>query len=124
MPLAAIGAELEATSVLVDRSSENLVHQDSLDKFETFEPQSLGSSNLISQLGELQDEAQVNISSDQAYILGAGDTIYMEIFMLADYSREYAVAADGTLTFPLVGTVKAQGMTLAALTDEMALKKG
>lgn len=116
IPLA-VNAESETASLLTSTSG-NVPNSPSID----------GSISSIETLPGLNSESQqreqptsnIGISDDQTYVLGAGDIVYMEIFMLADYSREYSVAADGTLTFPLIGTVKAQDVTLAALTAEVS----
>jgi polysaccharide biosynthesis/export protein len=49
---------------------------------------------------------------DSSYTLGTGDTVFVEIFNVADYSREYDVLADGTIGLPLIGSVNVRGMTL------------
>ena len=46
------------------------------------------------------------------YILGAGDTIQVDVFRLPDYSGEYEVLVNGTLSLPMVGQVIVSGLTL------------
>ena len=46
------------------------------------------------------------------YTLGAGDQIRLDIFQVEEYSGEYPVNVDGTISLPLVGGVKVEGLTL------------
>ena len=46
------------------------------------------------------------------YVLGAGDRLRIEVFNVPDYSREYQILSDGTLSLPLIGVVSVQGLTL------------
>ena len=52
------------------------------------------------------------IVSDEAYTLGAGDRVRVEVFKLTQYSGENQVLVDGTLNLAEVGSVSVQGMTL------------
>jgi len=51
--------------------------------------------------------AQVN-----NYIVGPQDVLAITLFDQQDLSGKYTVEADGTFTFPLIGRVKAGGMSL------------
>ena len=53
------------------------------------------------------------------YIVGANDRLRITVWNQQDVSGEYVVSADGTFTFPLVGQVKAAGLTLAKLEAEL-----
>ena len=46
------------------------------------------------------------------YTLGAGDQIRLDIFQVEEYSGEYPVNVDGTISLPLVGGVNVEGLTL------------
>ena len=46
------------------------------------------------------------------YTLGAGDQIRLDIFQVEEYSGEYPVNVDGTISLPLVGAVNVEGLTL------------
>ncbi|MBD2039452.1 SLBB domain-containing protein [Microcoleus sp. FACHB-672] len=51
----------------------------------------------------------------EAYILGPGDIIQIDIFNVPEYSGEngrYQVLVDGSLNMPLIGRVDVQGLTL------------
>lgn len=50
--------------------------------------------------------------ADDAYTLGAGDRVRIEVFKLTQYSGENQVLVDGTLNLPEVGNVSVEGMTL------------
>jgi polysaccharide biosynthesis/export protein len=63
--------------------------------------------------------AQVN-----NYVVGPQDVLAIAVFDQQDLGGKYAVEADGTFTFPLIGRVRAGGLTLreveAALRVELA----
>ncbi|WOD37409.1 SLBB domain-containing protein [Nodosilinea sp. E11] len=46
------------------------------------------------------------------YTLGSGDRLRLEVFNVPEYSQEYQVLSDGTLSLPLLGTVEVAGMSL------------
>ncbi|MEG3436343.1 SLBB domain-containing protein [Pannus brasiliensis CCIBt3594] len=46
------------------------------------------------------------------YSLGSGDKVRITVFQVADLSGEYLVLPDGTLSLPLIGSVKVKDMTL------------
>ena len=54
------------------------------------------------------------------YVIGAQDVLQISVFNQADLGGRYAVEADGTFSFPLIGRVTAGGRTIRAL--EQALK--
>jgi polysaccharide biosynthesis/export protein len=53
------------------------------------------------------------------YVVGANDVLNISVYDQADLTGKFKVEADGTLTFPLIGRVKAAGATLRALEDEL-----
>lgn len=53
------------------------------------------------------------------YIVGAQDILTITSFDQEDLSGKYPVDADGTFTFPLIGRVKAGGLTLRQLEAEL-----
>ena len=55
------------------------------------------------------------------YVVGPQDVLTITSYDQADLSGKFAVEADGTFTYPLIGRVKAGGLTLRAL--EGAMKK-
>lgn len=54
---------------------------------------------------------------EEAYTLGAGDRIGLDIYQLPQYSGEHEVLANGSLNLPQVGSVSVQGMTLEQAAD-------
>src|SRR3954451_2302811 len=55
------------------------------------------------------------------YVVGPQDVLTINSFDQADLSGKFSVEADGTFTFPLIGRIKAGGLTLRQV--EAALKK-
>src|SRR2546425_4616630 len=55
------------------------------------------------------------------YIVGPQDVLTITSYDQADLSGKFAVEADGTFTYPLIGRLTAGGLSLRAL--EMRLKK-
>ena len=53
------------------------------------------------------------------YVIGANDVLTIQVFDQADLGGKYAVETDGTFSFPLIGRVKAGGMTLRAFESEL-----
>jgi len=53
------------------------------------------------------------------YVIGAQDVLAIQVFDQPDLGGKYTVETDGTFTFPLVGRVKAAGMTLRAFEGEL-----
>ncbi len=53
------------------------------------------------------------------YVIGPQDVLTVTVYDHADLSGKFSVEADGTLTFPLIGRVKAAGLTLRALEDTL-----
>ncbi len=54
------------------------------------------------------------------YRLGDGDNIRITVFQNPDLTLETRVSETGTITFPLVGTVKVGGLTIAAAAQALA----
>src|ERR1051325_1329445 len=53
------------------------------------------------------------------YIVGAQDVLTITSYDQADLSGKFTVEADGTFTYPLIGRVRAGGLTLRALEDSL-----
>src|SRR6476660_65866 len=53
------------------------------------------------------------------YVVGPQDVLTITSYDQADLSGKFTVEADGTFTFPLIGRVKAGGLTLRALEDSL-----
>jgi polysaccharide export outer membrane protein len=53
------------------------------------------------------------------YVIGPQDVLAISLFDQQDLSGKYPVDSDGTFTFPLIGRVKAGGLTLRQLEAEL-----
>ena len=62
--------------------------------------------------------------SEDAYTLGAGDLVKVDIFDTPELKLEnrYTVLVDGSLNLPWIGTVKVQGLTLVQAADVLVLR--
>lgn len=58
-------------------------------------------------------------SSAAPYTVGSGDVIQVKSFQHDDVSGSYQVADDGTITFPLVGSIRVEGMTASDIAAEL-----
>jgi polysaccharide biosynthesis/export protein len=61
--------------------------------------------------------------SEDAYTLGAGDLVKIDIFNTPELKLEerYTVLVDGSLNLPWVGTINVRGLTLSQAADVLAL---
>ena len=48
----------------------------------------------------------------ESYLLGAGDTVRVDVFRLPNYSGEYEVLINGILNLPMIGQVNVSGLTI------------
>src|ERR1700758_4258016 len=53
------------------------------------------------------------------YVVGAQDVLTITSYDQADLSGKFAVEADGTFTYPLIGRVRAGGLTLRQVEAEL-----
>lgn len=56
------------------------------------------------------------------YVIGPQDVLLIQVFDQADLGGKFTVETDGTFTFPLVGRVKAAGMTLRDFEGDLKKK--
>lgn len=72
------------------------------------------------------DRYVANANFDEAYKLGAGDKVHINVFSEQQLGGDYAVSGDGLLSLPLVGNVPVAGKTTseAARTVETLLGNG
>ena len=63
---------------------------------------------------------------DYDYVLGAGDRLRIIVFGEPTLTAEYAVAGNGTVSFPMVGEVRAAGRTVRQVRNDIVsgLKNG
>jgi len=55
-----------------------------------------------------------------AYRLGSGDVVRVTTFGVADLTGNFPVSDNGNIAMPLLGAVRAQGLTVNGLADEVA----
>ena len=58
-------------------------------------------------------------SAQTDYVVGALDVLSITVFGEADFSGKYTVEQDGTFTYPQLGRIKAGGLTLKKLEEEL-----
>jgi polysaccharide export outer membrane protein len=58
----------------------------------------------------------------QAYVIGAGDVLAIKVLDEAELSREYAVDADGTITFPFLNRLAVAGKTVKDVETELTTR--
>lgn len=63
--------------------------------------------------------APASAQTDQRYNLGPGDQVRVTVFGETDLSGEFKVGDDGNISLPLIGPIKAQGLTTAQLEQTM-----
>lgn len=59
------------------------------------------------------------ISATAAYVIGPYDKLRIDVFGIEDLNREVQIDASGRLSFPLIGTVEAAGLTPEELAAEI-----
>lgn len=62
-----------------------------------------------------EDPLAVSSASDATYILGAGDQIALEVIGYPEFTGTLALLSDGTITLPLIGSVRAAGISAPQL---------
>lgn len=58
-------------------------------------------------------------SAKVAYRLDTGDTVRVIVYNQQGFSTDYTVADDGTLSFPILGEIKARALTIEELKQEI-----
>ncbi|MEB3232356.1 MAG: SLBB domain-containing protein [Leptolyngbyaceae bacterium] len=53
---------------------------------------------------------------EDPYVLGAGDRLRVDVFLLPQYSGEFEILVDGVVTLPIVGGVSVEGLTVEQAT--------
>lgn len=61
-------------------------------------------------------------ASDDGYKLGSGDKIHMAVFGQPDLNGDFVVDGGGSVQLPLIGTVKAAGLTAAEFQKQVTTK--
>ena len=81
---------------------------------------SLGLAQAVPHSAGLVRNNSASVASDEAYRLGSGDRIHIEVFNLTQYSGDNQVLSDGTLNLVQVGNVSVAGMTLKEASDAIS----
>jgi polysaccharide export outer membrane protein len=66
--------------------------------------------------------APIQVAYDAAYRLDAGDRLRVVIYGQEGLTNTYAIDAGGSITMPLIGAVRARGLTPAGLASEITGK--
>lgn len=61
-------------------------------------------------------------SKADAYQIGIGDTLEVQVFKAPEFSRQETVNLDGILTLPIIGDIYADGLTISQLEQAIAAK--
>jgi polysaccharide export outer membrane protein len=83
-------------------------------------------STVGSTFGVLILIGNVSAASSQTrdYVVGAPDTLTITVWNQPNLSGKFSVEADGTFIYPLIGRVKAGGLTLRAIETELNRRLG
>src|SRR5262245_29304420 len=70
--------------------------------------------------------ATAPVDNQRSYIVGPNDILAVTVYNQAQLSGKFAVEADGTIAFPLLGRVSAGGLTVRAVEERIhdGLAKG
>lgn len=79
-------------------------------------------SKFLAQNHQTTGAAVSAIPSETNYTLGAGDLVRLDIFQVPEYSGEFPVLVDGTVSLRLVGNVKVTGLTLSEVSEVVRRK--
>jgi polysaccharide export outer membrane protein len=58
-------------------------------------------------------------SVNEAYLLNAGDILFVSVWQEKDMQQELLVSPDGSISFPLVGHLQAAGKSIPTLTQDI-----
>lgn len=78
----------------------------------------IASKNVFSSLSELK----YTPGAQGDYKIGPNDTLLLDVFRVVELSREVRVSESGTITLPLVGTMKVSGLSQQQLEKQLATK--
>jgi len=72
--------------------------------------------------GNIPPAQQMEYGNSSEYILGPGDEVLINVWRNDDLTRSVKVDPSGKIYFPLAGEIRASGMTLSNLREEIALR--
>ncbi|MGI0480053.1 polysaccharide biosynthesis/export family protein [Geminocystis sp. CENA526] len=92
-------------------TSSPLVLAQSVNPRQPLKPLSPSNTNETNNFSNLPTR-QVNLSQQFPYTLDSGDVIALDIYNVPDYSGNYTVLVDGTISLPLINRISVAGLTL------------
>lgn len=66
--------------------------------------------------------ASESVNTNDEYFLGSGDKLNINVFDEEDLSGEYEISGNGKISFPLIGDVSANNLTLTELKKSLITK--
>ena len=63
-------------------------------------------------------------AEDDAYVLGAGDSVSIQVFDEGELSGSFTIGEDGTIDYPLLGRVQVAGQTASGLDSSLTERLG
>jgi len=60
------------------------------------------------------------LGTNSDYVLGGGDTVFIDVFQVPQYSGNYQIPIDGNIFMPLIGRIPLQGLSLGAASDRIS----
>ncbi len=70
------------------------------------------------------DSQSMPAPESQNYEIGIGDLLQIDVYDEPDLTREVRVLTDGTISFPLLGSIKTRGLTVSGLERELTKRLG
>jgi polysaccharide export outer membrane protein len=113
----------DSTIELQDANSENTSTEQPKFNYNDLPPlenQNFPESSPQPATAPLPPATQEFATEETDYTLGAGDLINLDIFQVEEYSGEYPVLVDGTISLPLVGRVDVRGMSLKETSEAVS----
>ena len=77
---------------------------------------------LISALFSSPLRAEEQPQASPGYKIGIGDLLEIQVYEEPDLTKEVRVLTDGTISFPLLGSIKAAGLGVAGLEKEITTR--
>jgi polysaccharide export outer membrane protein len=81
-------------------------------------------SSPVKSLVQMQHSKLGVAASEDAYVIGPGDKLSIDLWKEPDLSKQVTVRLDGKISLPLIADVVAGGLTSAALRTELTQKYG
>jgi polysaccharide export outer membrane protein len=76
----------------------------------------------VTTLAQVQQTKKSAATSGEAYVIGPGDRLSIDVWREPDLSRQVAVRLDGKISLPLIEDVVAGGLTCAELRNQLTEK--